>query len=522
MDEGARRWKTAILAAAALALVCKIILALTTYGTNDVYAWERFARWSALFGSGLYNADAAFNHPPAMIHVLAAMTWLAKTTGVFFPFWLRLPAIIADAASLRVVWRIFAPRFDELTARWTLLLVAISPVSILVSGFHGNTDPVVMFFVLLSVWITQDDVGGGDKTDWLSGAAFGAAMCVKILPLIVLPVLFFYRPGLRRRFIFLCAAGAVMVVCWSPYFFRDPGAIFRQVIGYQSIYGHWGLTWIAYHVPFFRDEWHDSFQNDGAYVVVAIIVAAAFLLNRLTRRPSLYAQTGATLFFFLAAANGFGVQYLAWLVPWTVGLGVIPVTFFTLASSAFLVLVYNYWSGGPPWFLADSNYVGDFSGHLDYSLMLCWISVAVLAVAVWRKRSALPGLPTLRARIVLSVAAIAAVLYPAWNQLMHVDVRRYPTSEDHKALITIRAHEDAMLSEQYYRIGRYNDAVVAAQTGAARDPGRVDVWNNLALACIRLGRWDEANNAAENAVRIAPDDEVANANLAKLMGRRQN
>src|ERR1700679_2804312 len=91
-----RRWKVAIVAAAAVAFILKILLALSTYGTNDVYAWERFARWSALFGSRLYTIDAAFNHPPSMIHVLAAMMWLAKTTGIAFPFWLRLPAILAD------------------------------------------------------------------------------------------------------------------------------------------------------------------------------------------------------------------------------------------------------------------------------------------------------------------------------------------------------------------------------------------------------------------------------------------
>lgn len=340
-----RRWKVAILSGAALAFLCKILLALTTYGTNDVYAWERFAHWSALFGSGLYRIDPAFNHPPSMIHVLSALTWLAKTTGIFFPFWIRLPAILADAASLWIVYRIFSQRLHEPVIRWALLLLAISPVLILVSGFHGNTDPVVMFFVLLSVWLTQDGFGKGDMTDWASGAAFGAAMCIKILPLIVLPVLFFCRSGIRRRAIFVSSAAAVMLICWSPYLFREPIPIYRQVIGYQSIYGHWGLSWLAYYLTFFRDEWHDALQRYGAWVVLATITAASWAVNRSRSKPAVYTQVGAALFFFLAASNGFGVQYLTWLVPWTVGLGMVPVAFFNLASGAFLLLVYNYWSG---------------------------------------------------------------------------------------------------------------------------------------------------------------------------------
>jgi len=511
-----RRWQVAILSAAAFAFLSKILLALNTWGTNDVYAWERFAHWSALFGSRLYTIDPAFNHPPSMIHVLAAMTWLAKTTGIFFPFWLRLPAILADAASLWVVFRIFAARLDEPAVRWGLFLMAISPALILVSGFHGNTDPVVMFFVLLAVCQTRESA-----RDWASGAAFGAAMCIKILPLIVLPALFFARPGLRRRAIFLASAAAVMVVCWSPYLFRDPVAIFHQVLGYQSIYGHWGLSWLVCHLTFFRDSWHDAFQNYGSWVVLAVIATAAFIVNRRPEKPSVYAQTGAALFLFLAAASGFGVQYLAWLVPWTVGLEIIPVAFFTAASGAFLLAVYNFWSGGFPWYLADSNYVGDFTPHLDYLLTVCWLSVIALVWSAYKQmsRQNLP-FPTLRTRILWSALAIPILAYPLWNQVVRVDARTYPPSTDHTALQTIHAHEYAMLSQKYDALGRDKEAVVAARTGVALDPTLLEAWNNLTRACIQLGRWDEALNAADNAARIAPDDETANANLAELQSHR--
>ena len=433
-----RRWQAAILSGAAVAFLCKILLALHTFGTNDVYAWERFAHWSALFGSGLYSVDPAFNHPPSMIHLLAAMSWLAKTTGIFFPFWLRLPAILADAGSLWVVYRIFESRLHEPLVRWGLFVLAISPVSILVSGFHGNTDPVVMFFLLLSVWVAQRG-----ENDWQSGAAFGCAMCIKILPLIVLPVLFFFRTGLRRRAIFLASAGAVMLVAWSPYLFRDPAAIYHQVLGYPSIYGHWGLTWLVYHLPFFRDSWHEAFQHYGAWAAFAVIVVAAWLVNRRTARPAVYSQVGAALFFFLAVANGFGVQYLVWLVPWIVGVGIVPAAFFTLASGAFLLAVYNFWSGVLPWYLADSNYVGDFVPHLNYLLTLCWMSVILLALAVWKRRPSQPGR---KAGALLAACAIPLIIWPLWKQVARIDVRKYSASADRAAVAGIHAREQAALS----------------------------------------------------------------------------
>ena len=506
----ARAWKLAIVSAAALAAFTKLLLAFHTYGTNDVYAWERFARWSALFGSRLYSIDLAFNHPPSMIHVLGALTWLAGTTGIAFPFWLRLPAILADAASLWIVSRIFADRLNEPVIRWTLLFLALSPTLILVSGFHGNTDPVVILFLLMAVWKADSSAA--------SGAAFGAAMCIKIFPLIVLPVFFFNQPNLRRRAVFLASIAAVMIVCWSPYLFRDPRPILHQVVGYQSIYGHWGLTWIVCQIRSFPDKWHDAFQHYGAYVVLAIITAASFVINRQPTRPTLYAQTGAALFFFLATANGFGVQYIAWLVPWTLGVGLIPVAFFSVASGLLLFLVYNWWSGGFPWFLADSNYVGDYAGHLDYFLTACWVSVVVLAYAAWKWRA--KSLPTRRTAVALSTFAALTLIYPAWNQFRHTDARTYPPTTDHAALTSIRAGERAMLSQAYYKMGRYTDAVVAARTGIALDPTQLDAWNSLAQACIQLGRWDEARNAADTAIRLAPNDETANANFTVVQGHR--
>jgi hypothetical protein len=91
-------------------------------------------------------------------------------------------------------------------------------------------------------------------------------------------------------------------------------------------------------------------------------------------------------FLFLAATSGFGVQYLAWLVPWAVGLGVAPAALYYATSGIFLFLVYDYWSQGMPWFIADSIRVGDyyFAG-LDYFQILCWLSVVALAWTAWRQ-----------------------------------------------------------------------------------------------------------------------------------------
>ncbi len=461
----------------------------------------------------MYDVDAAFNHPPFMIHALPALLWMAEKTGLGFSFMIRLPAILADAGSLWIVTRLFDQRREEGAIRLGLLLLALSPALILVSGFHGNTDAVVMFFVLLAVWLTERESRG-----WVAGAAFGAALCVKILPVILLPAFVLYRSSWRRRFEFLVAIATVILTLWAPYVYTNLPGVIHQVFGYKSIYGDWGMAWMVYRLfPHASPSLHDAFAAWGAYVLIGVIAAGAVIVNRRAEKPSLYAQCGASLFLFLAAANGFGVQYLAWLAPWIVGVMFLPVAFFTVASGVFLLLTYNYWSGGMPWFLADANYIGDFSPHLDYFETLCWVSVIILAVVAWKRDElTLPRRPVMAGFCALMLGAI---VYPGWRQLRS-DARTYPQSVDRAAIATVHAEEQAMLSDAYLKLGRKEDAVVAARLGAALDANSLYVWNSLTRACIRIGRWDEARNAADNALRLAPEDETANAQSYELENHR--
>src|SRR5205823_8209088 len=77
---------------------------------------------------------------------------VAEAAGISFPFLLRLPGIIADFV---VVWLFLRLKNEEPQLRlplWALLVFALSPVSIMVSGFHGNTDPVMALFLVLAAF----------------------------------------------------------------------------------------------------------------------------------------------------------------------------------------------------------------------------------------------------------------------------------------------------------------------------------------------------------------------------------
>jgi tetratricopeptide (TPR) repeat protein len=500
-------------AVAGLALACKLWLAATTYGTNDVYAYEQFATWARYLGSGIYRNAWDFNHPPSMIPVLRALDGLANASGVFFPFWLRLLPTLADAGTLWLVYRMAKPRLGESRTRWGLLLLAGSPALLLVSGFHGNTDSVMMFFLVLSVYLTERR-----QSDLPAGVAFGLAACVKLVPIIALPALLLYRGDWRGRLQFCCGAAGVIAACWIPWMLPDMKQAVTQVLGYRGMYGHWGLSWLASHF-FARDELPNVvLRSAGAYLLLAAVVTLSFKMSRLASKPTLFAQLGCVFSLFLAASNAFGVQYLAWLAPWATGLALGPVAFYTLASGAFLLVVYNYWSEGMPWYLADSNRIGDYQGHADYFQLLCWVSVLLLFWNAWTRISRRPGALSyfdFAPRVLrrgMAVALAVVVIVPCLLQVRKDNTRSTRAATDRITPIVARQYLN--LSSVLLRAGRNDDGIEVARRATVLAPAHPAGWNNLAAGYAGRSEWDAAIAAAEQAVRLDPKFQLARNNLA--------
>jgi len=521
------RWRPSgrvIAVVATLALLAKILLALRTYGTNDVYRWELYADLSRALGVGLYRAAWDFNHPPGMIHALRLLNWIAIRTGLPFAFWLRMPGILADAGSLWLVWKILGSSVEERSRAWALLLLAAAPPLILIAGFHGNTDTLMIFFLLLAVYLAER----GESLP--AGCAFGLAVSVKLVPLMAGPAILFYLSSLRRQIRFFAAAALVVLIAWSPFLFQDPAAIVSQVFGYRGIYGHWGLSWLALHLAGRNLEFgwfNQAFHDFGAYIALGAVLIASVWMNwpigvrRSELKPRLFSQVGIIFFLFLSLSNGFGLQYLAWLVPWVVELGVLATAMYYAVSGIFLFLVYDYWSQGFPWYLADSNRVGDYQGHMDYSQLLCWLTIVLVLWAAWmRMKSGVIPERWLSARIPggawqVSAGLLTAVLvgYPLAGWIREqAPISRIGAGKD--ALQEIRAQQYQEISFRLYQLARYQDAVATGEESLKFDAGSADSYNLVAASYAALHQWDKAIANAEGALRIRPGFQLAKNNLA--------
>src|SRR5450631_4283013 len=118
--------------------------------------------------------------------------------------------------------------------------VACSPILVIISGYHGNTDPVFTMLVLLSVYLLADR-----RAPALAGVALALALGVKIVPIVVVPCLMIYALGKGRATLlrFVAGFGAASALFWVPALLEQWSAIRRNVLGYSGSTDHeWGIA----------------------------------------------------------------------------------------------------------------------------------------------------------------------------------------------------------------------------------------------------------------------------------------
>ncbi len=376
------RWRPTIVAIALVALACKLALAWCTAGTNDMRTWEAdlhvirteggaavYTGLIPIYENGKVAHEQLFNHPPMIIAVLSVWGWLEERTGIPLRVWLRGTSSLADLGTLALmylaarggIWPIGAP---------LLCVLAASPVAIFVSGFHGNTDPIMLFFIVASAFVMESR-----RNVVACGLLLGVAMEVKIVPVILVPAILLMLPTFRQRAIWCASAAVPALLPTLPYLHVARGMM-KNVFGYASNEGGWGLSYLHKAL--------DLAHPYGAHFalkwgMVACIVAVAVWYRLRPDPVPLFHRWGTTLFLMLTLAPGFGIQYLAWLSPWPAAVGLRAMVLYHGSAGIFLAIVYTLWSGGIPWDYANS-YPTSWYGWMHIPQLAVWLTVTVITL----------------------------------------------------------------------------------------------------------------------------------------------
>ena len=336
-----------VLIAGFLALVAKLWIAATTIGTTDVYLFGVFGEVVGRDGlAGAYEKFAIFNHTPLVGEWVA---WLVSSCGPKpenYALALRVPGIVADFLSVLVLLRL-----RQKTGRpplWALVLFALSPVSLMVSGYHGNVDPVLALLLLVAAWMCVE------KKPLLCGVALGLACQIKVVPLLVAPVFAAYW-WQRKMFVrFALAACAVTLAGWAPALISAPQAFCRNVLGYAGYWGIWGWSYAL------RASGMEMFQKVGMIEMHAVqkiaMAASKYLVIGTTlwlawrrRKEDIFCTLTAVWAVFFVCAVGVAPQYFVWLAPFVLMASARWFAALTGAGAIFLFAFYNTISGGLPW-----------------------------------------------------------------------------------------------------------------------------------------------------------------------------
>lgn len=389
--------RRSVLFAAGVALIIKLLIAWNTIGTNDVVSFYFFGKSLAQGGlESTYISQVSFNHPPLVaafvrgIYQLDHFPWV-HANGIAFPFLLRLPGIIADFVVVMVLLAAARPLRLPI---WSLLVLALSPVSVMVSGFHGNTDSVMVLFIVLAAYMCL-------RERPILCALFLALSCqIKIIPMLLTPIFFFYWLHRRKVLSFTLPLLVASILLWMEPLLKFPAVFLHRVLFYGSFWGIWGITyWLK--LTGVRDFGLVSYYNFLPFqqvvvtaLKVAIIIAVLALAWRRRKLDAhgLFASLGWSWVIFFILSPGVCAQYMVWLMPFVLVLSPRFFAWLTATSSLFLFFFYNSIGHGLPWYLAISN--GNLAVEWVPWTVWPWATLIIGAVLIWKR--ALQANPTLR------------------------------------------------------------------------------------------------------------------------------
>jgi hypothetical protein len=124
---------------------------------------------------------------------------------------------------------------------------------------------------------------------------------------------------------------------------------------------------------------------------VGLVVIASWWPGPHRGESALFLRIGFLLFLLLSVTPGFGAQYLAWLVPWVVALGVGPTGTYYVVGAFFLFAYYTAASGGFPWDLANSLEHPPWTATAIGLGLICWTVVCCLTLRYVRTLWAMPA-----------------------------------------------------------------------------------------------------------------------------------
>lgn len=265
-------------------------------------------------GRSVYHESDVYPYFPGWLDLEWGAWLLSLRIGV--PFWqvIRLEIVAMDVLTCFALWWTATRLHSPERGRWCAALYALSPIAILISGFHGQFEAIPTLFSVLALGLLAPSPAAG-----ASGLLVGLATAIKPFPAVLIPVFLRARKlsWIHRGTIAASAGLALLIVIGASVGTDAPAAV-RSVITYsgvddQGLAGVLRSLWLyktgSIHLP---GELGAELRAISRFVALAMM-AVTLLLT--WRRPVARA-CAAVLLAFLLTYSGISTQYLQWPVAW--------------------------------------------------------------------------------------------------------------------------------------------------------------------------------------------------------------
>ncbi|HEX8340837.1 MAG TPA: glycosyltransferase 87 family protein [Tepidisphaeraceae bacterium] len=377
-----RRWKPVdryarlALVFTCMGLALRFTIASVTLGTNDAWIWFNFGRSFNDIGLGVYAASPDMIHPPLPLVWSWVSYRLNGTFDVAFCLLMKLPAIFGDVISCWALWKIGVAGAGRRAAMMLVATMALNPAAILISAAHCNTDNLYTAFTLWSLYLAQR------QRMLLSGVLLGAAINVKLIPVIFLPVLLLCCRNPREWTAF--AGGLVaMLVPFVIVGAATHGESIARIAGYGSAEQNWGVNYVLrlLEANGVASTWASDLRTHyrgglGKVVLLVSVLTAAFFCRRRGAGPLMAGAISAAI--FLVTASGFGVQYVVLPVVLALAVSVRSGLVLGMLGGAFLVATYwAFCAQIDPMYFRFTTFIPPPASYLG---LLLWVALAAFAV----------------------------------------------------------------------------------------------------------------------------------------------
>lgn len=284
-----------VLASIFTGLFLRLYLAWASKGNYDM---ESFNIVSDLFlkGENVYAKTFRYNYTPIWFILLGLFKLITKSLALPFPFVVRGFLTFIDLASLCLLYKI--ARIKKTAYDKAAVLFFLNPISIILTGHHGQFENLTIFFILLGVYLYYKS-----KKIKLSWLIFTLAGMVKHS--VFNQILVFLNHSLRNKkkiFFLFFTSIVIFLTSFAPFLKKAGRSIIYNVFLYRSTgtldaYGVLNImARLGVPLSLIKGYWYFFYP---LFFVFPLFLSSKKLLKNLL----------LVFLFFLSFAPGFAMQY---------------------------------------------------------------------------------------------------------------------------------------------------------------------------------------------------------------------